>query len=77
MSSAEFSLWLAIYNKDPWDDARADIGFAVVASTIANYAGKERKEGTPAASLADFMPFLERPPEPEPDPMKFFGRFGA
>lgn len=73
MSSAEFSLWLAIYNKEPWDDARMDVGFAVVASTVANYAGKVRTEGHPPAALADFMPFLERPPEPEPDPMAFFG----
>lgn len=74
MSSAEFSLWLAIYNKQPWDDARLDVGFAVIASTVANYAGKVRKEGYPDATLTDFMPFLDRPPEIEPDPMEFFGK---
>jgi hypothetical protein len=33
----------------------------IVASTIANYAGKCRAEGTDPRAAADFMPYLERP----------------
>lgn len=75
MSSAEFSVWLKIYETEPWDDMRADVGFAVVAATIANYAGKIRKTGK-EAKLADFMPFAKSNDVIlEPDPAEFFRNF--
>jgi hypothetical protein len=78
MSAREFALWLALYRRAPWDDTRADLGFAIVSATIANYAGKVRaKEAKPAAP-ADFMPFA-RDPEPEveeePDVFTHFSQF--
>ena len=74
MSSAEFSMWLTMYETDPWDDTRADVGFAVVAATVANYAGKIMKDGK-EAKLSDFMPFLTRNDVfVEPDPVEFFGK---
>ena len=68
-------MWLSMYETDPWDDTRADVGFAVVASTIANYAGKIRKEGK-EATLSEFMPFAPRNDVfIEPDPAEFFRKF--
>lgn len=76
MSSAEFSTWLHLYDSEPWDDTRMDVGFAVVAATVANYAGKIMKEGK-EAKLSDFMPFMkhEQTVLQEPDPVEFFGKF--
>lgn len=75
MSSAEFSMWLKLYEMDPWD-AHIDLGFGVLAATVANYAGKMRADGAPDAQPSDYMP-LPRPVEvvEEPDPIKFFGQF--
>lgn len=76
MSSAEFSLWLALYKRAPWDETRADINAGIIAATIANYAGKMRGESVPPASPADYMPFIEKPTvvEQEPDPLEFFAK---
>lgn len=75
MSSAEFSLWVELYKLAPWDDTRGDINAAIVASTVANYAGKIRNSGSDA-QLMDFLVFREREevPETEPDPVEFFGK---
>lgn len=75
MSSAEFSMWLHLYNSDPWDE-HIDLGFGQVAQVVANYAGKTRTDELPPARASDYMP-LPRPPEVlvvEPDPVEFFGR---
>ena len=74
MSSAEFSIWVALYKQAPWDDTRADVQSAMVAATVASYAGKMRKEGS-TVELSEFMPFLAREEMPEPDPMEHFGKF--
>lgn len=66
-------MWLELYNTDPWDE-HMDLGFGMVAATVANYAGKSRIDGVPAAIPSDYMP-LPAPPEVEPDPVAFFGRF--
>jgi hypothetical protein len=73
MSSAEFSLWVALYEESPWDDTRADLHAGIIASTIANYAGKVRKDGT--AKPSDFMPFLPREEDEEPDPADHFSQY--
>lgn len=72
MSSAEFSLWIALYRRAPWDDTRADINSAIIAANIANYAGKMRADDAPPATILDYMPFADKPVEPEPDPIEFF-----
>lgn len=40
----------------------------MICATVANYAGKQRVDGLPAAHPADFMPSLDgtRPPPVEP-----------
>lgn len=74
MSSAEFSVWLEMYKQAPWDDTRGDVRAAIVAATVANYAGKVRKEGAGEAQVIDFIAFREREEIAEPDPMEFFGK---
>lgn len=64
LSYAEFQEWCLYYQIEPWGEDRADLRAGIVASTIANHAGKLRAEGTDPALPADFMPYLERP-EPE------------
>jgi len=76
MSSREFSLWLHMSKTDPWDE-HMDLGFGVVAATVAEYAGKTRKDTAPPVVPADFMRTLPRPVEVEsillePDPVAFF-----
>ena len=70
-------MWIELHRREPIDDSRADFHAAIIASTIANYAGMQRKEGAPPVTPLDYMPF-QKPPEPavvnEPDPMEFFGR---
>ena len=64
LSYAEFQEWCGYYKIEPWGEDRADLRAGIIASTIANYAGKLRAEGADPALPADFMPYLERP-EPE------------
>ena len=76
MSSAEFSVWLAMYKRAPWDERRLDIGFGQVAATVANYAGKIRAENAEQASPLDFMLFeashSDQEKTNEVDPVTFF-----
>ena len=62
MDSDEFCLWLAEYDRKPWGDVRFDAMGAVIASTVANYAGKSRKPNAPPAELIEFMPFCQPKP---------------
>jgi len=66
LSYAEFQEWCWYYQIEPWGEDRADLRAGIVSSTIANYAGKVRSEGTQQAMPADFMPYLERPEPAEP-----------
>lgn len=61
LSYAEFQEWCWYYQIEPWGEDRADLRAGIVASTIANYAGKLRAEGADPAIPADFMPYLDRP----------------
>jgi hypothetical protein len=76
MSSAEFSLWCELYERDEWGQKQieelADLRNGITCATIANYAGKVRKEGAGEARPSDFMPFLKPPETKEPDPVSFF-----
>lgn len=65
LSYAEFCEWCLYYQIEPWGEDRADLRAGIVASTIANYAGKTRSKGSDPALPADYLPYLERP---EPDP---------
>ncbi len=70
MDSAEFCMWVAEFEANPWDEARADLRSGIVAATIANYAGKSRKENAVAAEPIDFMPYSQPDPvsiEPDAD----------
>lgn len=78
MSSVEFSLWMQYHSEAPIDDSRADFHAAIIAATIANYAGKTRSENAPPVTPKEFMPFQFLPAqdaEVEPDPIKFFSQF--
>jgi hypothetical protein len=80
MTGAEFGLWLAYYERDPFGDARGDLQAGIVAAAVANYAGKTRSAGSGPASPAEFMPFMdsdEPTEQAEPDPVAFFSSIKA
>ena len=60
LSYREFLDWCVYYEVEPWGEPRADLRAGIVASTIANYAGKQRADGVEPASPYDFMPYLDR-----------------
>lgn len=75
MSAREFGLWLALYNRDPWDETRGDYQAGLVCSTLANWSGRMLREGAKPLSPLEFMPFQKRPdttPAVEADPMAHF-----
>lgn len=72
MSAAEFGLWLQAYQDEPWGDARADLRAGIVASSVANMAGKMLRKGKTLLPK-DFMPRFHEPPEHEASPDEFFG----
>ena len=72
MSAREFDLWWALHQQDPIGEVRADVRAGLVASTVANMAGKILKGNKPM-SVADFMPFRKPDLEVDPDPMAHFG----
>lgn len=59
-SSEELTDWRAFDSVEPIGDGRLDLGFGVVAATVANYAGMARKSGSDPASPKDFMPLLPK-----------------
>lgn len=69
MSAQEFSLWMHYHARCPIGVIRDDLHAGIVASTVANFAGKVMKEGR-SVTPADFMP---RRPDDEPDPAEHFG----
>lgn len=77
MTAQEWSLWKRYYEMEPWDDRRGDLQAAIIASTIANFAGKIMKKGTKPTAPKDFMPVYgkEEDPEVPSDPMAFFSKF--
>jgi hypothetical protein len=64
LSYREFCEWCLYYQIEPWGEDRADLRAGIVASSIANYAGKQRADSAYPALPSDFMPYLDRP-EPE------------
>ena len=73
MSSAEFALWKDYYGEAPFEPW---LHTGLVCSTVANWAGKTLKEGTPPLTAADFMPGPAEEEE-EPDPFEHFQQQAA
>lgn len=71
MSAQEYGLWMAHYGLDPWGEERMDMGFGVVASTLANV---NRKASAAPFTPQDFMPYAraaQAAAEPEMTPEQF------
>jgi hypothetical protein len=74
MSSAEFSLWIEAYKDDQWGGKDDDFRAAVVASTVANFAGKQLANNA-TTTPQDFMPIYgdqQEEVQSEPDPLAYF-----
>ena len=56
MTSEELTLWRAFDETEPLRDWRHDLGFGVVAATVANMSGKTRASGSEDLVPRDFMP---------------------
>lgn len=69
MTAQEFDLWWAYHQQVPIGEIREDLHAGIVASTVANMAGKMLKGQN--VGPGQFMPKYEKPEEP--DPMAFFG----
>lgn len=69
MSAAEFDLWAAFHQQYPIGQERADLHAGIVASTVANFSGKQLRDGESLAP-ADFMPGKKQ--TEEVDPVTFF-----
>lgn len=63
MDDYEYMLWEAEYMRSPWHEERADLRAGIIASTIANFAGKSLSQSAPNAKPLDYMPYSQ--PEPE------------
>jgi hypothetical protein len=57
LSPSELGMWAAMWTIDPWGKERDELGFGVVASTIANVNRDSKKKATPFVPK-DFMPYL-------------------
>lgn len=79
MSSAEFSMWVELYEQDQWGDAKGDFHAALICSTIGNFAGKILPDRAKPLTPSDFMPSLAAKPAPveEVDPVMFFKAVAA
>ncbi len=68
LTSPQIGEWYAFLAAEPIGEQRADFRAGMICATVANYAGKQRADGSPGAQPADFMPSLESqrisPPEP-------------
>jgi hypothetical protein len=77
MSSAEFNLWLELYQENDWGEKRAYERAGIIAATIGNYAGMMRDKNARPLKPADFMPYAQPEPESEPDPIAYFKAVAA
>ena len=59
MRPSELGEWFALYTLSPWDQARADLRMAILASTIANV-NRDSKRRPKPYTARDFMPFDAR-----------------
>ena len=72
MSAQEFDLWRALHRQAPLGPERGDLQAGIVASTVANFAGRQMKDGK-SAKPSDFMPAAQEKADVNPDPMQHFG----
>lgn len=73
MSSSEFADHWQDYVLSPWGEKRDEIHAALISQTIANYAGKVRKD---PAELSEFsLRFGPEEPQKEVDPATFLEQF--
>lgn len=56
MTADEFALWRAEYAREPWGDVRSDLRAGIVASTVANFAGRTLDKNARRPTAADYMP---------------------
>lgn len=72
MSAQEYGLWMAHFGMEPWGEDRMDVGFGVVASTLANV---NRRANSKPFEIHDFTPYLRAmdgaDDEPEVTPAQF------
>lgn len=76
MSSVEFSEWIAFNAIEPLGDERADLRAGIITAVLANYISQlgarivmalcGSKLPITFRKPSEFMPFVERPPEPTP-----------
>lgn len=59
VTAQEFALWLAEYAREPWGEVRSDLRAGIVASTVANFAGRQLPRDAEAKRPSDYMPFLD------------------
>lgn len=72
MSCNEFMDHWYDYQRNPWGERRADLHAALISQTVANYAGKMRKQ---AGELKDFLLDFDPKEEVEMDPETFIKNF--
>lgn len=60
MTSRQLAEWQAYFGIEPWGEDRADLRAGIVASTVANFAGKSLKDDA-KVTPADFMPYQKKP----------------
>jgi len=77
MTAEEFGLWWALWKEEPFGEWAHYFRSSLICSTLANYAGKCRKEGAQPANPMDFMVFhkTEEKADVDPDPIEFFNQF--
>ena len=80
ISSRELTEWMVYYQLEPWGGERADVGAAIVASTIAEIHRNPKKRARPYKA-SDFMPRFERPKQQSVSDMRsmlesWVGRWG-
>lgn len=69
MTADEFGEWWALYQLEPWAEARTDVASGLVCATLANI---NRKESARPFGPLDFAPYLKPHEEPvEADPADF------
>ena len=77
MSAAEFGIWQAEYNRQPWGDFRTDLAGGMVASVLANVNRDPKAKPIPYSAI-DFMPLQRELEEaPKESVADFFNNLGA
>lgn len=59
MSDVTLGMWLALERIDPQGEERADLRAGIIASTIANWAGKSLRDGAKQLTPVLFMPYTQ------------------